>query len=63
MVRSFEALHASHDKRFIGEGHEVRLAREGVLCAVASIKNRLGARGKRRGYHKKETKRCGQEYQ
>ena len=53
-MRSFKALHASHDKMVIGEGHEVRLAREGRCVQLQSIKNRLGARGKRRGYHKGE---------
>jgi len=35
MRRSFKTLHASHDKRVVGGGHEVRLAREG--CCVLAI--------------------------
>jgi hypothetical protein len=35
MMRSFKALDASHDKRFVGEGHEARLAREGVVCGCS----------------------------
>ena len=28
---SFKALHASYDKRVVGEGHETRLAREAAV--------------------------------
>lgn len=49
MVRSFGALHASYDKRVVGEGHEVRLAEAGCCVWLQSIKNRLGARGRDAG--------------
>lgn len=34
IMRSFKALHASHDKRIVGGGHDVWLV-GGVLCVAA----------------------------
>lgn len=60
---SFGALHASCGERVVGGARGARLARKGALCGLQSVKNRLGARGMRRGYHKQETRRCGRRYQ